>query len=71
MVVPFAGAWIAVAAVGGTFVTLDTPRYNATTDLYGLRAVLAKAPAPVSSYDLQDLALSFHAMGSLELGAQR
>jgi 4-amino-4-deoxy-L-arabinose transferase-like glycosyltransferase len=56
----FAGAWIAVAVVGGAFVTLDTPRYNATTDLTGLRAVLAQAPAPVFSYDLQDLALSFN-----------
>jgi hypothetical protein len=49
-----------VAAVGGAFVTLDTPRYNATTDLTGLRAVLAQAPARVFSYDLQDLALSFN-----------
>jgi 4-amino-4-deoxy-L-arabinose transferase-like glycosyltransferase len=56
----FAGVWIVVAAVGGAFVTLDTPRYNATTDLTGLRAVLAQAPARVFSYDLQDLALSFN-----------
>ncbi|HEV2057558.1 MAG TPA: glycosyltransferase family 39 protein [Methylomirabilota bacterium] len=56
----FAGAWIAVAAVGGALVTLDTPRYNATTDLTGLRAVLAQAPLPLFSLALQDLALSFN-----------
>jgi hypothetical protein len=56
----FAGAWIALAAVGGVLVTLDTPRYNATTDLSGVRAVLAKAPLPLFSFDLQDLALSFN-----------
>jgi 4-amino-4-deoxy-L-arabinose transferase-like glycosyltransferase len=56
----FAGAWIAVAAVGGALVTLDTPRYNATTDLTALRTVLAQAPLPLFSLDLQDLALSFN-----------
>jgi 4-amino-4-deoxy-L-arabinose transferase-like glycosyltransferase len=56
----FAGAWIALAAVGGALVRLDTPRYNATTDLTGLRAVLAQAPLPLFSFDLQDLALSFN-----------
>jgi 4-amino-4-deoxy-L-arabinose transferase-like glycosyltransferase len=56
----FAGAWIAVAAVAGVLVSLDTPRYNATTDVTGLRAVLEQAPLPVFAFDLQDLALSFN-----------
>jgi 4-amino-4-deoxy-L-arabinose transferase-like glycosyltransferase len=56
----FAGAWIAVVAVGGALVTVDTPRFNAGTDLRALRAVLAQAPAPLFSVDLQDLALSFN-----------
>jgi 4-amino-4-deoxy-L-arabinose transferase-like glycosyltransferase len=56
----FAGAWIALVAVGGALVMLDTPRYNATTDLTGLRAALAQAPLPLFSFDLQDLALSFN-----------
>ena len=56
----FAGAWIVVAALGGTLVTLYTPRYNSTTDLTGLGAVLAQAPLPLYSFDLQDLALSFN-----------
>ena len=33
---------------------------TATTDLTGLRAVLAQAPLPLLSFDLQDLALSFN-----------
>ncbi len=56
----FAGAWIAVAAVGGALVTGDSPHFNAGTDLRALRAVLAQAPAPLFSVDLQDLALSFN-----------
>jgi 4-amino-4-deoxy-L-arabinose transferase-like glycosyltransferase len=56
----FAGAWIAVAAVAGALFSLDTPRYNATADLTGLRSVLAQAPLPVFAFDLQDLALSFN-----------
>jgi len=56
----FAGAWIAVVAVGGALVTGDTPHFNAGTDLRALRAVLAQAPAPLFSVDLQDLALSFN-----------
>jgi 4-amino-4-deoxy-L-arabinose transferase-like glycosyltransferase len=56
----FAGAWIAVVAVGGALVTGDTPHFNAGTDLRVLRAVLAQAPAPLFSVDLQDLALSFN-----------
>jgi len=56
----FAGACIAVVAGGVVFVTLDTPRFNATTDLHELRAVLARAPADLFAYDLQDLALSFN-----------
>ena len=54
----FAGAWIAVAAVGGALVTRGTPRFNAETDLHALRSVLG--PAPLFSVDLQDLALSFN-----------
>jgi len=56
----FAGAWIAVAVVGGALVMLATPRYNATTDVTELRAVLEQAPLPVFAFDLQDLALSFN-----------
>ena len=56
----FAGAWIAVAAVGGALVAQDTPRFNAGTDLGALRTELARAPAPLFSVDLQDLALSFN-----------
>jgi hypothetical protein len=56
----FAGAWIAVVAVGATVVTLDTPRYNATTDLREVRAVLPPTPTRVFALDLQDLALSFN-----------
>lgn len=55
-----AGAWIAVVAVGGALVTVNTPRFNAATDLRALRAVLTQAPAPLFSVDLQDLALSFN-----------
>jgi 4-amino-4-deoxy-L-arabinose transferase-like glycosyltransferase len=56
----FTGTWIAVAAVGAVVVALDTPRYNATTDLREVRAVLPPAPARVFALDLQDLALSFN-----------
>lgn len=56
----FAGAWIAVVAVGSALVTADTSRFNDTTDVRALRAVLAQAPAPLFSVDLQDLALSFN-----------
>jgi 4-amino-4-deoxy-L-arabinose transferase-like glycosyltransferase len=56
----FAGAWIAVVAVGGVLVKLDTQHFNATTDLRALRAVVSQAPAPLFSFDLQDLALSFN-----------
>ena len=56
----FAGAWIAVVVTGAVFVELDTPRFNATTDLRALRAVLSQAPGPLYSHDLQDLALSFN-----------
>ena len=56
----FAGACIAVVAGGVVFVTLDTPRFNATTDLRELQAVLARTPADLFAYDLQDLALSFN-----------
>ena len=56
----FAGAWIAIVAVGVAVVTVDTPRYNATTDLREVRAVLPPAPTPVFALDLQDLALSFN-----------
>jgi len=41
-------------------VTLDTPRYNATSDLRGVRTVLPPAPTRVFALDLQDLALSFN-----------
>jgi 4-amino-4-deoxy-L-arabinose transferase-like glycosyltransferase len=56
----FAGAWIAVVAAGVVLVKLDTPHFNATTDLRALRTVLSQAPAPLYSLDLQDLALSFN-----------
>src|SRR6266849_692892 len=56
----FAGAWIAVVVTGAVFVKLDTPHFNATTDLRAVRAVLSQARAPLFSYDLQDLALSFN-----------
>jgi 4-amino-4-deoxy-L-arabinose transferase-like glycosyltransferase len=56
----FAGVWIAVVVGGVLFVTADTRRFNATTDLRELRAVLARMPAPLFSVDLQDLALSFN-----------
>jgi 4-amino-4-deoxy-L-arabinose transferase-like glycosyltransferase len=56
----FAVLWITVAAGGVVLVTADTRRFNATTDLHEVRAVLAQAPAPVYSFDLQDLALSFN-----------
>ena len=56
----FAGAWIAVVAAGIVLVKLDTPHFNATTDLHALQAVLSQAPAPLYSLDLQDLALSFN-----------
>jgi 4-amino-4-deoxy-L-arabinose transferase-like glycosyltransferase len=56
----FASAWIAVVAVGAVFVLVSTAHVNATTDLRALRAVLTRAPAPLFSFDLQDLALSFN-----------
>jgi 4-amino-4-deoxy-L-arabinose transferase-like glycosyltransferase len=56
----FAGAYAAVVAVGAVVVTLDTPRYNATTDLRAVRASLPSAPARVFALDLQDLAVSFN-----------
>jgi 4-amino-4-deoxy-L-arabinose transferase-like glycosyltransferase len=56
----FAGAWIAVVAAGVVVVKLDTPHFNATSDLRAVRAVLSQAPAPLYSLDLQDLALSFN-----------
>ena len=56
----FAGAWVAVVAVGAVAVTLDTPRYNATTDLRAVRAALQSAPTRVFALDLQDLAVSFN-----------
>jgi 4-amino-4-deoxy-L-arabinose transferase-like glycosyltransferase len=56
----FAGAWIAVVAVSVILVKLDTRHFNATTDLRALQAVVSQAPAPLFSFDLQDLALSFN-----------
>jgi 4-amino-4-deoxy-L-arabinose transferase-like glycosyltransferase len=56
----FAGAWLAVVVAGAVAVMLDTPRYNATTDVREVRAVLPPPPAPVFALDLQDLALSFN-----------
>lgn len=56
----FAAVWAAVVAVGAVVVTLDTPRYNATTDLRAVRAVLQSVPTRVFALDLQDLALSFN-----------
>ena len=56
----FAGAWIAIAVAGAWLSRAETVRFNATTDLHELRALLARAPAPVRSVDLQDLALSFN-----------
>jgi 4-amino-4-deoxy-L-arabinose transferase-like glycosyltransferase len=56
----FALVWLVVVAGGAVLVTLDTPRFNSTTDLHELDAVLARAPAPLFAFDLQDLALSFN-----------
>ena len=56
----FAGAWLAVVAVGVVLVELDTRHFNATTDLREVRAVLSETPARLYSLDLQDLALSFN-----------
>ena len=56
----FVGAWAAVVVVGAVVVTLDTPRYNATTNLRTVRAVLPSSPTRVFALDLQDLALSFN-----------
>src|SRR5215467_10621465 len=56
----FAGAWTVVVAVGAVVVTLDTPRYNATTDLRATRSALQSAPTRVFALDLQDLAVSFY-----------
>jgi hypothetical protein len=47
-------------AVGAVVVTLDTPRYNATTDLRAVRAVLPPPPTHIFVGDLQHLALSFN-----------
>jgi 4-amino-4-deoxy-L-arabinose transferase-like glycosyltransferase len=56
----FAVVWLIVVAVGAVLVVRDTPRFNSTTDLRELDAVLARAPAPLYAFDLQDLALSFN-----------
>jgi len=56
----FAVLWLIVVAGGAVLVTLDTPRFNSTTNLRELEAVLARAPAPLFAVDLQDLALSFN-----------
>jgi hypothetical protein len=56
----FAVVWLVVVAGGAVLITLDTPRFNSTTDLRELKAVLARAPAPLFAFDLQDLALSFN-----------
>src|SRR5262249_28231038 len=54
------GGGVAVGGGGLPLLPADTLRYNTTTDLRELRAVLAQAPAPLFSVDLQDLALSFN-----------
>jgi len=56
----FATAWMVVLVAGGAVILWDTPRFNATTDLRELQAVLAHSPAPLFSVDLQDLAVSFN-----------
>ena len=56
----FAAAWTAVVAIGAVVVTLDTPRYNATTDLRAVRAALPPTPTRIFVGDLQHLALSFN-----------
>jgi 4-amino-4-deoxy-L-arabinose transferase-like glycosyltransferase len=56
----FAGVWTAVVAIGAVVVTLDTPRYNATTDLRAVRAILPATPTRIFVGDLQHLALSFN-----------
>jgi len=56
----FAVVWLIVVAGGAVLVIRDTPRFNSTTDLRELDAVLARAPAPLFAFDLQDLALSFN-----------
>jgi hypothetical protein len=47
-------------AIGAVVVTLDTPRYNATTDLRAVRAILPATPTRIFVGDLQHLALSFN-----------
>jgi 4-amino-4-deoxy-L-arabinose transferase-like glycosyltransferase len=56
----FAAALIAVVASGVAVVTVETPRFNATTDLQKLRSVLARTPGPLFAIDVQDLAVSFN-----------
>ena len=56
----FATALIVVVVGGAVLVTVETPRFNATTDLRDLRALLARAPAPLFSVDVQELAVSFN-----------
>ncbi|MBI1848622.1 MAG: glycosyltransferase family 39 protein [Candidatus Rokubacteria bacterium] len=56
----FAAAWVVVVAVGAVAVKVHTPRFNATTDLSAVRAVLARAPAPLYSTDVPELVLSFN-----------
>ncbi len=58
--VAFACAWIGVVAIGAGIVTIDTPRFNAATDLRALRALLAQAPAPLYAMDEGELVLSFN-----------
>jgi len=59
-VLTFAGAWIGLVAVGAVAVTLDTRRFNATTDLAALSALVSQAPAPLYSTDVPELVLSFN-----------
>jgi 4-amino-4-deoxy-L-arabinose transferase-like glycosyltransferase len=56
----FAVVWLVVVGGGAVLVSVDTPRFNSTTNLRELEAVLARAPAPLFAFDLQDLALSFN-----------
>jgi len=56
----FATVWGTVVLVGGLALTLDTPRYNATTDLAQLGHVVGDAPAPIYAMDVPELVLSFN-----------
>lgn len=56
----FAGAWVAVVAIGAVLDTIHTRRFNAATDLGTLRVAPAQAPAPLYAFDVPELVLTFN-----------